>query len=313
MGRLLGVLDGIGTSPASVLRGELGPGGQASRWKGLGRAIGAPIAGTGSRECAPVPETPRLALGPREPGGLGSLPMITLRHASTTAALLRGADHLLVLGSEAALKEQARHPGLAGLSPEVQRLVTELLKDLSPGLGGAAAQALCSEAPRRVAVERAAERGLASQRPGRAEAIRSCMVKSNTGKRGKGAVLLLLDDAEHQLAATLAVAQALPLYDGRSQVTSAAVLRRQRGGRRPVPARQQDRDRLCPGPCARPRGSWTCRRASSTRQRSSAARRAAWSRASRACGREPSSARTCWRQAAVESTGSVDAPAPRRG
>ena len=78
--------------------------------------------------------------------------MITLRHASTTAALLRGADHLLVLGSEAALKGKTRHPGLQGLSPEVQRLVAELLKDLSPGLGGAAAGTLCSEAPRRVAV-----------------------------------------------------------------------------------------------------------------------------------------------------------------
>ena len=145
--------------------------------------------------------------------------MITLRHASTTAALLRGADHLLVLGSEAALKGKARHPGLDGLSPEVQRLVAELLKDLSPGLGGAAAGTLCSEAPRRVAVGVLPNEVSRHNAPARAEAIRSCMVKSNTGKRGKGAVLLLLDDAEHQLAATLAVARALPLYDGRSQVT----------------------------------------------------------------------------------------------
>lgn len=143
--------------------------------------------------------------------------MISLRHASTTAALLRGADHLLVLGSEAALKGDSMHPGLEGLSTEVRRLLAELMTDLAPGLEGAAAGTLCSEAPRRVAVGVLPNEVSRHNSPARAEAIRRCMTLSNTGKRGKGAVLLLLDDAEHQLAATLAVARALPLYDGRSK------------------------------------------------------------------------------------------------
>jgi probable aminopeptidase NPEPL1 len=42
------------------------------------------------------------------------------------------------------------------------------------------------------------------------------MARSNTGKKGKGAVLLLLDDPAHQEAATLALARNLHLFNGRS-------------------------------------------------------------------------------------------------
>jgi probable aminopeptidase NPEPL1 len=52
--------------------------------------------------------------------------------------------------------------------------------------------------------------------PSRAEAVRSVMARSNTGKKGKGAVLLLLDDPAHQEAATLALARNLHLFNGRS-------------------------------------------------------------------------------------------------
>ena len=147
--------------------------------------------------------------------------MTTLRFPRTIDSLLRGTDHLLVVGSEAILKAKAskgkKQAGLSLLPAETQACCRELAKDLFAGRGGRAAGSLCAGVVRKVAIGMLPDKVSRHNSPARAESVRSVMAASNTGKKGKGAVLLLLDDPAHQEAATLALARTLHLYNGRSR------------------------------------------------------------------------------------------------
>ncbi|HIG86822.1 MAG TPA: leucyl aminopeptidase family protein [Planctomycetes bacterium] len=141
--------------------------------------------------------------------------MTTLRYPRTIDSLLRGTDHLLVVGSEATLKAK-RNAGLSALPKEIRACCKDLASDLSAGRRGNAAGSLCAGSVRKVAIGMLPDRVSRHNSPSRAEAVRSVMARSNTGKKGKGAVLLLLDDPAHQEAATLALARNLHLFNGRS-------------------------------------------------------------------------------------------------
>jgi len=141
--------------------------------------------------------------------------MTTLRYPRTIDSLLRGTDHLLVVGSEATLKAK-RSAGLSALPKEIRACCKDLASDLKAGRRGNAAGSLCAGSVRKVAIGMLPDRVSRHNSPSRAEAVRTVMARSNTGKKGKGAVLLLLDDPAHQEAATLALARNLHLYNGRS-------------------------------------------------------------------------------------------------
>jgi probable aminopeptidase NPEPL1 len=141
--------------------------------------------------------------------------MTTLRYPRTIDSLLRGTDHLLVVGSEATLKAK-RNAGLSALPKEIRACCKDLASDLKAGRRGNAAGSLCAGSVRKVAIGMLPDRVSRHNSPSRAEAVRSVMARSNTGKKGKGAVLLLLDDPAHQEAATLALARNLHLFNGRS-------------------------------------------------------------------------------------------------
>lgn len=142
--------------------------------------------------------------------------MSTLRLASSLSALLRGADHLLVIAPQA-VWQAGEHATLREFPDATREILLELAADAKPGLEGAAAGSLAPGSPRRVAVGVLPNEVSRHNSPSRAEAIRKVMAQSNTGKRGKGAVLILVDDPAHQMAACLAVARTQPLYDGRSK------------------------------------------------------------------------------------------------
>ncbi|MAE46093.1 MAG: peptidase M17 [Planctomycetes bacterium] len=141
--------------------------------------------------------------------------MTILRYPRTIDSLLRGTDHLLVVGSEATLKAK-RNAGLSTLPKEIRACCKDLASDLKAGRRGNAAGSLCAGSVRKVAIGMLPDRVSRHNSPSRAEAVRTVMARSNTGKKGKGAVLLLLDDPAHQEAATLALARNLHLYNGRS-------------------------------------------------------------------------------------------------
>lgn len=141
--------------------------------------------------------------------------MTTLRYPRTIDSLLRGTDHLLVVGSEATLKAK-RNAGLSALPKEIRACCKDLASDLKAGRRGNAAGSLCAGSVRKVAIGMLPDKVSRHNSPSRAEAVRSVMARSNTGKKGKGAVLLLLDDPAHQEAATLALARNLHLFNGRS-------------------------------------------------------------------------------------------------
>lgn len=151
--------------------------------------------------------------------------MTTLRFPRTVDSLLRGTDHLLVVSSEAVLKAKPskgkNKGGLSVLPAAIEACCKDLASDLKAGRSGNAAGSLCVGSVRKVAIGMLPDKVSRHNSPSRAEAVRSVMARSNTGKKGKGAVLLLLDDPAHQEAATLAVARTQHLYNGRSKQVKA--------------------------------------------------------------------------------------------
>ncbi len=139
--------------------------------------------------------------------------MTQLRFTRSISALLKGTETLLVVAPRARFEDGAF---LEVLGEECMRLGLELASETQPGDMGCAAGTLTSGAPRKLAVGVLPDRLSRYNSPSRAECIRRVVAQSRTGTRGKAAVLLLLDDPEHYLAAAGAIARALPLYSARS-------------------------------------------------------------------------------------------------
>ncbi len=134
--------------------------------------------------------------------------MTKIRFSKNIQSLL-GGDYLLVVGSMKTLQDGSR---LDCLPEELMRLAVDLMTDLDAGERGAAAGTLTGGTPRKLAIGALPDEVSRYNSPARAEAIRRVVAQTQTGKKGKAGILLLLDDAQHWLAAANAVARTLPLY-----------------------------------------------------------------------------------------------------
>ena len=139
--------------------------------------------------------------------------MSTLRFATTVPALLRGARDLLVVAPASALTEEA-FPAV--LDEDLVGLLLELAEDLEPGDLGACASTLTGVLPRRLVLGVLPDGVSRHNAPSRAECIRRVASDAKLSGPGKSAVLLVLDEPEHLLAAANAVGRALPVYARKS-------------------------------------------------------------------------------------------------
>jgi probable aminopeptidase NPEPL1 len=139
--------------------------------------------------------------------------MTTIRFTKSLPSLLKGADSLLIVGTARAFEDGAF---LEALPEDLMRLALDLASDTRPGDLGLAAGTLTQGAPRKLAIGVLPDGVSRHNSPARAESIRRVVAQSRTGTKGKAAILLVLDDAEHYPAAACAIARALPLYSAKS-------------------------------------------------------------------------------------------------
>jgi probable aminopeptidase NPEPL1 len=137
----------------------------------------------------------------------------TLSHARDTKALLKGA-HELLLVAPAHLLEALPRPLLGR---RLHALVRDLASDLEPGDRGAVATTLGVDGLRWLHVAALPDALSRYNCPARADSIRHAVSQAGLGHKGKVAVLLLLDDPAHVLAAVNAVGRALPAYSAKTK------------------------------------------------------------------------------------------------
>jgi len=152
-----------------------------------------------------------------------------LRCPKTVPALLRGADHVLVVVPQAAANPRV----LKKVLPDHSSLAANLAKATSPGLLGSVSTSLTEKGDLRLSVGVIPDEGSRHNSPARAEAVRTVAAAAGV-RSGKFAVLLVVDKPEHVLAAANGIQRALPefsLKSGADQPLDLAVLAVDRQGR----------------------------------------------------------------------------------
>ncbi len=139
--------------------------------------------------------------------------MSTIGFASSLKTLLKGAKTVMVIAPAAAF-EKNRLPPLLGKKND--ELLHELARELKPGDLGAAATTLTGREPRTLAVGVLPDRLSRYNAPSRAECVRRVVAQVSRGK-GKLAIILVADEAEHVLPQAVAIARCFPQYSGKSQ------------------------------------------------------------------------------------------------
>jgi len=138
----------------------------------------------------------------------------TLSYARNKKALLKGATELFLIAPAGRLHGDSK-PRLFGR--RLDALIEDLASDLSPGPRGAVASTLGTEGIRWVHVAALPDALSRYNSPTRADSIRHCVAQTNVGAKGKIAVVLVLDEPAHALAAAGAVSRALPAYTAKSK------------------------------------------------------------------------------------------------
>ncbi len=139
--------------------------------------------------------------------------MTRLTWPKNVAGLLKDTETLLVVAPAARFEDGSF---LEALPEDHMRLALDLAQDVKPGDMGDAAGTLTGSQPRKLGIGVLPDNLSRHNAPSRAGAITKVVQQSSTGRRGKAAVLLCLDDPDHYGAAAAAVARALPLFHGKS-------------------------------------------------------------------------------------------------
>ncbi len=140
--------------------------------------------------------------------------MTTLSFARNTKALLKGAKEVLLIAPARRLDPKGM-PRLLGR--RLDALARDLASDISPGDRGAVSTTLGAEGVRWLHVGALPNTVSRYNSPARAEAIRHTVGQAGLGVKGKLAVVLVLEDPAHYLAAAGAVSRALPAYSAKSK------------------------------------------------------------------------------------------------
>ncbi|MCP3917541.1 MAG: leucyl aminopeptidase family protein [bacterium] len=147
--------------------------------------------------------------------------MTRITFTKSASTLLRKCDALLIVAPARCFADG----GFLDCLPEdLMRLALDLASDTKPGDGGAAAGTLTGSKPRKLAIGVLPDSVSRYNSPARAEAIRAVVAQSQTGTKGNASILLVLDEAEHYVAAANAIGRCLPMFCARSGKTPAATL-----------------------------------------------------------------------------------------
>jgi len=138
--------------------------------------------------------------------------MTQMRSAKNIAALLKGADSLLVIGSGKRLRGKGKRDVAALLPKELARPLRELAQEVSAGPMGREVNTWTGTSPQRLALGLLPVETSRYNSPAHAESIRRIVAGTRIAQGKKLAVLLVLEDPDHLLAAANAVARAMPLY-----------------------------------------------------------------------------------------------------
>lgn len=153
--------------------------------------------------------------------------VLPISYAANVKTLLRGARHLIVVGPVASIQKNKLPNKVLG--KRLNDMVSTLVAEAAPGRSGATATTLTkptggkSDGPSRVSVGVLPNKQSRYNSAARAESIRKVVAASSLGKSGKVAIVLVLDDAAHALAAANAVGRALPQYSAKGRATKVKV------------------------------------------------------------------------------------------
>ncbi len=175
--------------------------------------------------------------GPSHPAGdvtsawpLGHTPtVLPISYAANVRALQRGLKHLVVIAPAGVFKRKATKAVLSkALGKRMADFAGALAAETSTGRRGATGSTMVkapgakSDGPTRLSVGVLPDTLSRSNSPSRADSIRHVMSQVSTGS-GKVGVLLVLDDAEHLLAASNAIGRALPQYTRKGTPSKAKI------------------------------------------------------------------------------------------
>ncbi|MCA9634423.1 MAG: leucyl aminopeptidase family protein [Myxococcales bacterium] len=138
--------------------------------------------------------------------------MPTLSFANSVRTAVKGSDAVVVIGPASTLAADAL-PAL--FDPPVQRLTTDLAALIKPGDLGAGGSTLTGASPGRIYVGVLPDKLSRYNTPTRAESIRRVIPAGDLGQYKKVALILILDDPSHYLAAANAVGRAFPLFSAK--------------------------------------------------------------------------------------------------
>ncbi len=150
-------------------------------------------------------------------GAMGHTPGVSLSFTDSIHRLLRGARTLTVAAPSKVLTAKRFPSGL--LDKRTRDLVFALAKESSPGDRGRVESSLRTSKPERVAAGLLPDAVSRYNSPSRADAIRHVISCAPLRKKGKNAVIVLVDDATHALAAANAIGRALPQFDRHSKAS----------------------------------------------------------------------------------------------
>jgi probable aminopeptidase NPEPL1 len=132
----------------------------------------------------------------------------SLSFPGSTAAALSGADEILVVAPARTLDGAFMD---AVLGKKDGKVLRRLAEDLSPGSRGCWASTL-GHGSRWLRLGVLPDEVSRHNSPARAEAIRHVVASAGLGRKGKAAIVVVIEDPEHQLAAANAVGRALPVF-----------------------------------------------------------------------------------------------------
>ena len=133
--------------------------------------------------------------------------------AKTMPALLRATQHLTILAPEAVFKGR-RFPQI--FSSSLRKSLVELAKEVSPGRLGGTASGFRPGTPKRITTGVLPDTLSRYNSPTRAACIEKVMSAIDLPKKGKTAVVFVLDEPAHVLAAFNATARAFPRFSAKS-------------------------------------------------------------------------------------------------
>ena len=138
---------------------------------------------------------------------------------------LPAAEHTLVLAPATTFGPRARGAGAlkTHLGEPLAKLAQELGREAKPGLLGGSATSRTANG-KRLTVGVLPDSPSRHTTPSRAEGIRKLTAAAGIAGSGSAAVLLVLDDAEHTLAAVNAVGRALPTFTHKSKAEKPGTL-----------------------------------------------------------------------------------------